>query len=81
MVAADVAEPDAWKSSSKRRGANGVISEADLIANEAREPEANGHVLRRLAHRGPSNEERRYGRHVVCTAMTSRALTLTGITR
>jgi CBS domain-containing protein len=54
----------------------GVISEADLIAKEAQHPEANGHLLHRLAHRGPSDEERRYDAHVVSTAMTTPAVTV-----
>jgi hypothetical protein len=54
----------------------GVISEADLIATEAQEPKASGHLLRRLAQRGPSDEERRYDAHVVSTAMTSPAVTV-----
>jgi CBS domain-containing protein len=52
----------------------GVISEADLIAKQAMEPEVNG--LRRLTHRGPSDEERRYDAHVVGAAMTSPAVTV-----
>src|SRR5262245_59063032 len=38
----------------------GVISEADLIAKEAQEPETDGQLLRRLARRGPSDDERRF---------------------
>jgi len=54
----------------------GVISEADPIAKGAPAPEANGHLLRRLAHSGPSDEERRYDAHVVSTAMTTPAVTV-----
>jgi CBS domain-containing protein len=54
----------------------GVISEADLIAKQIHEPEANGHLLRRLAHRGPTDEERRFNAHLVSAAMTSPAVTV-----
>jgi CBS domain-containing protein len=54
----------------------GVISEADLIAKETPEPDVNGHLLRRLAHRGLSDEERRFEARVVSAAMTSPAVTV-----
>jgi CBS domain-containing protein len=54
----------------------GVISEADLIAKEAPEPVANGHLLGRLAHRGPTDEERRFDARLVRDAMTSPAVTV-----
>jgi CBS domain-containing protein len=54
----------------------GVISEADLIAKEAHQPEADGHLLRRLAHHAPSDDERRYDAHSVSAAMTSPAVTI-----
>jgi CBS domain-containing protein len=54
----------------------GVVSEADLIAKQAQHPESNGHLLHRLAHREPSDEQRRYDAHVVSAAMTAPAVTV-----